>query len=79
VANPVDTAAQLPVELHDDVLARALAAAAQRGVSGHDTTPFLLDFMQRETGGRSLDVNVAVYRGNVSLGAEIAVALAGRR
>ena len=78
VANPVDTAAQLPVDLHDDVLARALAAAAQRGISGHDTTPFLLDFMQRETGGRSLEVNVAVYRGNVSLGAEIAVALAGR-
>jgi pseudouridine-5'-phosphate glycosidase len=78
VANPVDAAAQLPVELHDDVLARALDAAAEHGVSGHDTTPFLLDFMQRETGGRSLEVNVAVYRGNVSLGAEIAVALARR-
>ena len=78
VANPVDTAAQLPIELHDDLLARALAAAAEQGVSGHDTTPFLLDFMQRESGGRSLDVNVAVYRSNVSLGAEIAVALAGR-
>lgn len=78
VANPVDAQHQLPAELHDDVLARALAAAAAEGVSGHDTTPFLLDFMQRETGGRSLDVNVEVYRGNVSLGAEIAAALAAR-
>ena len=76
VANPVDPAAQLPIELHDAVLARALADAADQGVTGHDTTPFLLDYMQRETGGRSLDVNVAVYRGNVSLGAEIAVAMA---
>jgi pseudouridine-5'-phosphate glycosidase len=78
VANPVDAASQLPAELHDDVLARALSAAAAQGISGHDTTPFLLDFMQRETGGRSLDVNVEVYRGNVALGAEIAIALAGR-
>ncbi len=77
VANPVAPEHELPVALHDDVLARALAAADAQGVVGHDTTPFLLDFVQRETGGRSLDVNVEVYRGNVALGAQIAVALAG--
>ncbi|WES65501.1 pseudouridine-5'-phosphate glycosidase [Microbacter sp. GSS18] len=79
VANPVGTEAQLPPELHDAVLERALAAAAAAGVSGHDTTPFLLETMQRETGGRSLDVNVAVYRGNVGLGTRIARALAESR
>lgn len=77
VANPVAPERQLDRPLHDDVLARALAAADAAGVSGHDTTPFLLDFMQRETGGRSLDVNVEVYRGNVDLGARIALALSG--
>ena len=76
VANPVAHDRELPPELHDEVLARALAAAAEAGVEGHDTTPFLLDYIQRETGGRSLDVNIEVYRGNVSLGAEIALALA---
>jgi pseudouridine-5'-phosphate glycosidase len=75
VARPVDAERQLPPDLHDAVLTRALDAAADAGVSGHDTTPFLLDFMQRETAGRSLEVNVEVYRGNVSLGAEIAAAL----
>lgn len=77
VANPVAPDRELDPSLHDDVLARALEAADAAGVTGHDTTPFLLDFMQRETGGRSLDVNVDVYRGNVRLGAEIAIALAG--
>jgi pseudouridine-5'-phosphate glycosidase len=77
VANPVAAERQLDPALHDDVLARALAAADAKGVSGHDTTPFLLDFLQRETAGRSLDVNVEVYRGNVDLGARIARALAG--
>ena len=77
VANPVAVGRQLDPALHDDVLARALAAADAEGISGHDTTPFLLDFFQRETGGRSLDVNVAVYRGNVDLGARISQALSG--
>ncbi len=75
VANPVAIEHELPADVHDDVLARALAAAEAQGISGHDTTPFLLDFVQRETGGQSLDVNVEVYRGNVKLGAQIAAAL----
>jgi pseudouridine-5'-phosphate glycosidase len=75
VANPVAPDRQLAPELHDEVLARALGAAAAAGVGGHDTTPFLLDYIQRETAGRSLDVNIEVYRGNVALGAEIALAL----
>ncbi|MFT4220764.1 MAG: pseudouridine-5'-phosphate glycosidase [Microbacterium sp.] len=78
VANPVPESEQLPVGLHAEILAKALAAAEAEGVSGHDTTPFLLDYIQRETGGRSLDVNVAVYRGNVALGARIAAALSAR-
>ncbi|MCW3494468.1 pseudouridine-5'-phosphate glycosidase [Microbacterium sp. SSM24] len=77
VANPVSAGSELDPDLHDDVLTRALGAAEDAGVTGHDTTPFLLDFMQRETAGRSLDVNVEVYRGNVRLGAEIALALSG--
>ena len=78
VANPVAADLQLDPALHDQVLSRALASAEAQGVTGHDTTPFLLDFVQRETGGRSLDVNVEVYRGNVELGALIARALSDR-
>ena len=76
VANPVDPTKQLDPEFHDRVLAEALDAASAAGVSGHDTTPFLLDHVQRATGGRSLEVNLEVYRGNVALGAEIARAVA---
>ncbi|WP_299052098.1 pseudouridine-5'-phosphate glycosidase [uncultured Nocardioides sp.] len=76
VANPVAADAQLPPEEHDAVLARALAAAEADGARGNAATPYLLDFVQRETGGRSLEVNVAVYRGNVALAGEVARALA---
>lgn len=77
VANPVDAAKQLDPAFHDRVLTEALAAASDAGVTGHDTTPFLLDFVQRATEGRSLEVNLEVYRGNVALGAEIARAVGG--
>ncbi|MRG60493.1 pseudouridine-5-phosphate glycosidase [Agromyces sp. CFH 90414] len=76
IANPVADDRQLDPDLHARILAEALAAADAAGVSGHDTTPFLLDHVQRATGGRSLEVNLEVYRGNVALGAEIARALA---
>jgi pseudouridine-5'-phosphate glycosidase len=77
VANPVDEAEQLDPDFHDRVLGEALAEASVAGITGHDTTPFLLDYVQRATGGRSLEVNLEVYRGNVALGAEIARAVAG--
>lgn len=77
VANPVSAAEQLDPAVHDRVLAEALRAADAAGVTGHATTPFLLDFVQRATAGRSLEVNLAVYRGNARLGADIARELAG--
>jgi pseudouridine-5'-phosphate glycosidase len=78
LAKPVSEADQLPVDLHQEILAKALASADDAGVAGHDITPYLLDYIQRETGGRSLDVNVAVYRGNVALGARVAAAISAR-
>ncbi|WP_433788334.1 pseudouridine-5'-phosphate glycosidase [Actinomycetospora sp. CA-101289] len=76
LANPVAAEAQLDVDEHRAVLDAALAEAADRGVVGHDTTPFLLERVREATEGRSLEVNVAVYRGNVALAALVAHALA---
>jgi pseudouridine-5'-phosphate glycosidase len=75
LANPVAEDKQFPPAELDDILARAWAEAEKNGISGKATTPFLLDFIQKATSGRSLNVNVDVYRGNVSLGGEVATAL----
>jgi pseudouridylate synthase len=72
VANPIDE--PLDQDLHDRVLERGLAAAAEQGVRGKDITPFLLDFFHRETGGASLAVNVRLVRRNAALAARIAAA-----
>jgi len=78
VANPVPKSQELDKATHDATIAAALKAADAAGVHGHDITPFLLDYMQRETHGESLEANLAVYRGNVALGARIAAAIAAR-
>ncbi len=76
LANPIAEDKQLPPAELEDILSRAWAQAATAGIVGNDTTPFLLDFIQRDTGGRSLEVNIDVYRGNVHLGGLVASALA---
>ncbi|ROQ98620.1 pseudouridine-5'-phosphate glycosidase [Streptomyces sp. 2132.2] len=78
VANPVAEAEQLDPQLHDRVLAEALAQCHARGITGQAVTPFLLGFLVRATGGASLEANLAAVRGNVALGARIAGAWAAR-
>ena len=75
LANPVSEADQLDPELHDRVLAEALAEAARRGVRGKQVTPFLLEHFHRRTGGASLAVNVRLLLGNAALAAQVAAAL----
>jgi pseudouridylate synthase len=78
VANPVDAAEQLDPAEHERVLAEGLAAARAAGVTGKAVTPFLLDHLHRGTEGRSLEVNIAVARGNASVAGAIAAAWAER-
>ncbi|MFI9241159.1 pseudouridine-5'-phosphate glycosidase [Streptomyces sp. NPDC053086] len=74
VAHPVPEAEQLDPELHARVLADALRACAEQGVTGQAVTPFLLDYLVRHTDGASLSANLAAVRGNVWLAARIAMA-----
>ena len=76
VANPLPESEQLEPSLHDRVVEAGLAAAEAAGVSGKDITPFLLDWVQRETGGASLEANVKLVLRNAELAARIAVAAA---
>jgi pseudouridine-5'-phosphate glycosidase len=72
VANPLPEGEQLDPSLHDRVLQEGLAAAERDGVTGKDATPFLLDYLARETEGASLEANVRLVLRNARLAAEIA-------
>jgi pseudouridylate synthase len=77
VANPVPVDRQLDPAWHDRLLADALEAAATQGVHGQAVTPFLLDHMQRGSGGATLEVNVAAVRHNAAVASAVARAAAG--
>jgi pseudouridine-5'-phosphate glycosidase len=74
VANPVPADKAWDKQEHDQVLAKAFAAAEAAGVRGKAVTPFLLLYIVQESGGRSLEVNLDLARNNVSVAADIALA-----
>jgi pseudouridine-5'-phosphate glycosidase len=79
VANPLPVDEQVDPALHDRVLSEGLAEAARRGIRGGAITPFLLDRLHRESGGATLEANVALVRRNAALAARIALAAAATR
>ena len=74
VANPVPADKAWDKREHDEVLAKAFAAAEAAGVRGKAVTPFLLGFIVEASQGRSLEVNLDLARNNVSVAADIAIA-----
>jgi len=77
VANPIPEASEIPASEIRPAIEAALVEAGKAGVSGKAVTPFLLDAILKQTGGRSLTANIALIRNNARLAARIAVAMAG--
>lgn len=76
VANPLPPEREWELEEHDRVLAQAFAEADAQGIRGKAVTPFLLLRIVELSGGRSLEINLDIARGNVALAARIATAFA---
>ena len=76
IANPIPEADALPFDEVEERIEAACREAAEAGVAQKDVTPYLLDRINRLTGGRSLQANIALIKNNAALAAAIAVALA---
>lgn len=76
VANPVPLESAWNKADHDEVVEKALAAAAK--IEGKAVTPFLLDFIVKASAGKSLEVNLALVENNIRVAAQIATELAGQ-
>lgn len=75
VAVPVPAAAEVPSELLNRVLDDAVREAERNRITGRELTPFLLSRMARQSGGATLQANIALLENNARVGAEIASAL----
>jgi pseudouridylate synthase len=60
----------------EPLIERAITQASAQGISGQAVTPFVLEFLHRESGGRTVQVNKALIADNAELAAEVAVAYA---
>ena len=75
VVQPPPPEAALPRDLIERAVTESVEEARAAGVRGGAVTPFLLAAVERATGGRSLETNIALLEGNARLAAEISVAL----
>ena len=74
VTNPIPKEDEIPAEEINPEITRAVKEAEDKGISGKDITPFLLDRIKEITEGRSLEANISLVKNNARLGAEIALA-----
>jgi pseudouridine-5'-phosphate glycosidase len=75
IANPIPAEHALDKDEIDAVIADAIVDMERLGVTGKDTTPFLLARIAESTEGRSLAANIELVVNNARLAAEIARAL----
>jgi pseudouridine-5'-phosphate glycosidase len=74
ICNPPSTASSLSRELVESLIETALKSAEAAGIQGKAVTPYLLDRLARESGGKTLQTNIALLVNNARVAAQIAVA-----
>jgi len=75
VANPIPPEQEMPPELYEGALDRAIADASRDQVRGRAVTPYLLERLRELTEGRSVFSNRALLLHNARVAAALAVAL----
>ncbi len=75
VTNPIPHQYAMDPDEINATIDQAVEECRQKGISGKAITPYLLDRIQRLTGGRSLESNIQLVYNNAALGAKIACAL----
>ena len=72
VAVPIPEEHALDRDEINGVIDEAITEMQRQGITGKDTTPFLLARIAERTGGRSLEANIQLVKNNASVAAEIA-------
>ena len=73
IAVPIPQAHALDGDEIDAVIDEAIAEMQRQGITGKDTTPFLLARIAERTGGRSLEANIQLVINNARVAASIAM------
>lgn len=74
IANPIPEIHEIPYEIIQPQIKKAIADAQQKSISGKALTPFLLNKLNELTDGKTLESNTALIHHNAKLAAMLAVA-----
>ena len=75
VANPIPEEYAMDADYISKSIAEAIDEASAKGIKGKDTTPFLLDKLEKITGGSSLKANIQLVYNNAKVTTQIACEL----
>ena len=75
VANPIPEEYAMDADNISKSIAEAIDEANAKGIKGKDTTPFLLDKLEKITGGSSLKANIQLVYNNAKVATQIACEL----
>ena len=75
VTNPIPKEYAMPANVINKAIETAVEEANKLGIKGKEITPYLLDKIQKLTGGESLESNIKLVYNNAKLAALIARAL----
>jgi pseudouridine-5'-phosphate glycosidase len=78
IANPIPRDDEVPFKKMEALIAKALSSSRRKKIHGKELTPFLLQYISDQTGGKSLSANIALVKNNARLGARIAGLVARR-
>ncbi len=72
IANPIPEQHAMDYDTIKDAINKALVEMERLGISGYESTPFLLGKVKEITAGKSLESNIALVYNNAALAAKIA-------
>lgn len=75
VTNPIPAEYAMDPAYINKNIDEAIAECGRLGIKGKQTTPYLLDKIQKLTGGKSLEANIRLVYNNARLGALVAKAM----
>lgn len=76
IANPIPAEYSMDSQVIEETIQSALQDMQAQGVSGKQSTPFLLARIAKVTEGKSLEANIQLVYNNAALGAKVAKELA---
>ncbi|MVB09923.1 Pseudouridine-5'-phosphate glycosidase [Caprobacter fermentans] len=77
VTNPIPEEYAMDPDYINRSIDEACEEAKRLGIKGKEITPYLLDKIQKITGGKSLEANIKLVYNNAALGAKVACELCG--